>query len=147
MSHENKTFVLIAVTVILIAAGFFFLLSALWSTSAIIVSTDKQEYGKQDVLKIAVKNDSGESVCFSSCYPYLFEKKNGEWSLYDYSECQKSDVNVFCLPGHQSKFFEIDLPAIASGIHRLGLPVCLNCKSQDNFREDEMLHSNEFSIK
>ena len=39
------------------------------------VITDKSEYQLGGILKIKIENNSRKTVCFSSCYPYLFEKK------------------------------------------------------------------------
>ena len=44
-----------------------------------LIRTDKTEYQPGENLKIKIKNNFKEQICFSSCYPYLLEKKNGEW--------------------------------------------------------------------
>jgi len=116
-------------------------------TAPVLIKTDKTEYDKNSVLKIAIKNNLGENICFSSCYPYYIEKKDGGWESYSYSNCPQSDINDICLSAHQAKFFEINLSFITDGLHRLAIPACLNCKNKDTFKEDTKFYSNEFSVK
>lgn len=145
---ENKDLILLIVLITLVGAG-------LWwqerdhtlETVSVFVRTDRIEYNKNDALKVIIENNLGKSICFSSCYPYYLEKKNGGWESYSYSKCSKSDINDICLVGHQAKFFEIGLSFITEGIHRLAVPVCLNCKDRDSFREDNKFYSNEFKVK
>jgi hypothetical protein len=144
MDQKNTTLVLIVITSLLVAGGLFWTFS---QGGQITINTDKLEYEKEGVLKLAITNNSGKEVCFSSCYPYLLEKKNGEWSPYPYQECGKPDVNGTCLPAHQSKFFEINLPDVAAGLNRLSLAACLSCRDGDGFKTDQVFYSNEFSVK
>lgn len=113
----------------------------------VLLLTDKTEYEQDGTLKIAIKNDSGENICFSSCYPYYFEKKNSNFEPYSYPICQAPNLNQVCVEPNQSKFFETALPPLEAGFHRLAIPACVGCKIKDNFREDKKFYSNEFVIK
>lgn len=123
----------------------------------ILISTDKSEYergksiieyerGKSIIVKIV--NETNKNVCFSSCYPYYLEKKNGDWKSYLYDHCPKMDLIGNCIKPKSEKFFQIeDLSYAKEGLHRLAIPVCIGCNLVDNFKEDKRFYSNEFSIK
>lgn len=145
---ENRDLIILIILVILIGGGLT------WQegnyskeTSLVSIKTDKTDYEEQGTLKLAIKNNSWKNICFSSCYPYVLEKKNNGWLSYPYQSCSKPDVNQICLSAFQSKFFEIILPFLDKGTHRLAVPACLNCDNKDGFREDNKFYSNEFSIK
>jgi len=111
------------------------------------IVTDKTEYETGGILKVKIKNNFGENICFSSCYPYLLESKNEKWESYKYVECQRFDGNGHCLKAGELKAFELTLPQISDGSHRLAISVCIGCQSEDTFKEDMRFYSNEFSIK
>ena len=111
------------------------------------IVTDKTEYEPGGILKVKIKNNFGEQICFSSCYPYLLESKNEKWESYKYVECQKLNGNGHCMKAGELKAFELTLPQISDGSHRLAIPVCIGCKSEDTFRENKRFYSNEFKIK
>jgi len=113
----------------------------------ISIITDKAEYESGGILKVKIKNNFPKQICFSSCYPYLLESKNEEWESYKYVECQKFDGNGHCLKAGDLKAFELTLPEVSEGLHRLAIPVCIGCKSEDTFKEDMRFYSNEFKIK
>lgn len=145
---EKKDLIIIIILLVVIWGGLVWQERDQTANAApVSIKTDKSEYAKNDPLKIAIKNNLGESICFSSCYPYYWEKKDGGWKIYSYSQCDKSNINDICLTAHQAKFFEIDLSFLTAGIHRLVVPVCLDCKNKDGFREDNKFYSNEFLIK
>ena len=129
------------------------ILSLLWrwyfdaGAQKLSVSTDKTEYNSDGVLKVAVQNNSRRNICFSSCYPYYFEKKNSNFEPYSYRTCQAPNLNQVCVEPNQSKFFEIALPPVEAGLHRLAIPACVGCKIKNNFREDKKFYSNEFVVK
>ena len=114
----------------------------------VIVVTDKKEYKIAEPLKIKIENNLKETICFSSCYPYKFEKKNlnKEWEEYLYIKCEKEDIAKDCIEPQKIKTFEL-LPEKEKSFHRLHLSACIGCKSGEKFREDEIFYSNEFSIK
>ena len=111
------------------------------------IVTDKTEYEKGKTLRVKIKNNLWEHICFSSCYPYYLEKKNEKWESYQYVDCYDFDSNGKCISPGQTKAFELTLPGVPDGLHRLALPVCIDCKSEDSFREDKRFYSNEFTIK
>ena len=111
------------------------------------IVTDKAEYESGGILKVKIKNNFGEQICFSSCYPYYLEIKNEEWKSYKYVECQKLNGNGHCMKAGELKTFELTLPKVQEGLHRLAIPVCLVCQSEKEFKEDTRFYSNEFSIK
>jgi hypothetical protein len=111
------------------------------------VVTDTESYNKGDSLKIKIENNLNKSVCFSSCYPYYFEKKNGDWVDYDYMNCPNGDLPKDCIDSKNTKAFELVIPDIGEGIHRLALSACLGCNSEDSFKEDQKFYSNTFIVK
>ena len=113
----------------------------------VLIITDKTEYEAGGNLKVKIKNNFSKQICFSSCYPYLLEKKNEKWESYKYVECQKFNGNGHCLKAGQLKAFELTLPKVSEGLHRLAIPICIGCKSEDIFREDKRFYSNEFTVK
>ena len=111
------------------------------------VVTDTESYNKGDSLKIKIENNLNKSVCFSSCYPYYFEKKNGDWVDYDYMNCPNGDLPKDCIDSKNTKAFELVIPDLGEGIHRLALSACVGCNSEDSFEEDQKFYSNTFIIK
>lgn len=113
----------------------------------VLISTDKTEYGKAGTLTAKIKNGFNEQICFSSCYPYLLERKNENWDSYQYNNCSEPSGNGSCVGAKEEKNFELALPEVPGGLHRLSIPVCVNCKKEDSFKEDKKFYSNEFLIK
>ena len=111
------------------------------------IVTNIESYNKGDRLKIKIENNLNKSICFSSCYPYYFEKKNGDWVDYDYMNCPNGDLSEDCIDSKNVKAFELVIPNIEEGIHRLALSACIGCNFEDSFREDQKFYSNTFIIK
>lgn len=113
------------------------------------IITDKNEYALGAILRVKVENNSRESICFSSCYPYIFERKDGGWESYRYEDCPKEDLVETCVSPKQIKAFEITISSLLmeKGSHRLAIPTCIGCNFNDMFREDQKLYSNDFIIK
>lgn len=130
---------------ILIALGFSILKVSEYKRSVNVI-TDKTEYSNEDVLKVKIENGLKEKICFSSCYSYYFEKKNTGWESYNYPECLTENLSKECVDSKKVKAFEIKLPPLEKGTHRLAIPVCSECNVQEKFREDKWLYSNEFII-
>jgi len=145
-----KNFILILIIVFLILFVIIFWVA--WKGYQIqkrdlSIVTDKTEYESGGILKVKIKNNFGENICFSSCYPYLLENKNENWESYKYVECQKLNGNGHCMKAGELKAFELTLPQISDGSHRLAIPVCIGCKIEDTFKEDMRFYSNEFLIR
>jgi len=113
----------------------------------ISVVTDKSEYEKEGNLKLNIRNNSRENICFSSCYPYFLEKKETQWESYVYGICRQENVNDICIEPGQVKAFEMKLALANEGLHRLALPVCAGCKEGETFKESQRFYSNQFKIQ
>lgn len=111
------------------------------------VITDAGEYMAGDVLKVKIENNLKENICFSSCYPYNIEKKNGEWTSYRYENCPDSNLNKSCISPKQVRAFELVIPFIEKGFHRLGISACIACNVDEAFEESQKFYSNDFLIK
>lgn len=111
------------------------------------VLTDKKEYGVGEELKVKIENNSPESICFSSCYPYYIERKDGSWERYRYEDCPKEDMINNCIGANSVKAFELTVPKIVKGSHRLLVRACVNCGLNEAFKEDKHLFSNQFIVK
>ncbi len=136
------SFLLVFLTVILI---FYYKLS---NKKEIQIITDKNEYLAGEPLKIKIKNQTKKEICFSSCYPYYLERKEKEWKAYSYDACPYKDKAVYCLKPRLVKAFQISIPSkvIEKGIHRLAIPVCLNCQPNNDFKQEKWFYSNKFII-
>ncbi|HDL75097.1 MAG TPA: hypothetical protein ENH06_01835 [bacterium] len=146
MEKKKKIILVILIIVIILISLKFVLKNS--ETSKIIIITDKTEYNEGENLKLKIENQSGEVLCISSCYPYLFEKKEKEeWKYYKYKECQEQNLNQKCLDSNNVKAFEIPLSLIGDGGHRIAVPACIGCSFNQEFQEKERFYSNEFKIK
>ena len=145
---EKKKFLIIGVgiTILVIIILIALLLPQKGSVNII---TDKTEYKLGDILKVKIENNSGKTICFSSCYPYIFERKNGEWESYHYVDCLDKDVTKICVGPKKIKAFELSVPflLIEKESHRLAIPACIGCNFNEEFRENQKLYSNDFIIK
>jgi hypothetical protein len=114
----------------------------------VLISTDKGEYKKEESIIVEIENKTNKQICFSSCYPYYLEKKDGNWKSYLYDNCPKVDLTINCIKVKDKKFFQIeDLSYTQEGIHRLAIPLCVGCNLVENFKESKRVYSNEFLIK
>jgi hypothetical protein len=114
----------------------------------VLVITEKPVYSSNDVLKLAIKNVLPKNVCFSSCYPYYLEIKGEKWVKYDYYEqCSHLDIIETCIKPDYAKFYEISLPDLAPGLHRLRVPVAVNEKEGEAFSADRVYYSNDFIVR
>ena len=113
----------------------------------ILIATDKTEYEAGETLKVKIENKFQKQICFSTCYPYFLENKNENWKSYEYTECHEFNGNGHCIKAGDLKAFELTLPQNVKGSHRLAIPICIGCQSEDIFQEDKRFYSNEFTIK
>ena len=114
---------------------------------AINVLTDKEEYTLGENLRVKIDNNTRDKFCFSTCYPYFFEKKDGEWTSYEYAECPEQDMVDSCVNPKEVKAFELTIPPVEKGIHRLMIQACVGCISNELFKKEKELISNQFIIK
>jgi len=111
------------------------------------VITDKKEYAVGDSLRVKIKNTLEEEICFSACYPYYLERKDKDWKSYDYQSCSDEDTVDSCVEPEGVKAFELVLPQIEKGLHRLAIPACIGCKGKKNFKDEKWFYSNNFIVK
>ena len=111
------------------------------------VSTDKEEYSLGESLKVKIANNTRDNICFSTCYPYYFERKDNEWTGYEYEECPREDMVDSCVDPREVKAFELELPVMKKGLHRLLIQACIGCAGSELFRIEKELFSNPFMIK
>jgi hypothetical protein len=138
----------IVVGVIVIA-----ILSLLWvfgSPKRVEAITNKREYPAGTDLDISIQNNLGETICFSSCYPYFLQKSsdgNGDWRDYKYADCKAADVTSACIQNKEFKKFRLPLENADAGTNRLMIPVCLGCQVGQGFRQDQVIYSNSFQVR
>ena len=150
----NKSTGFIKEDLIIITAGvvlliIIFLVSYIFpkEKEGVAIILDNSNYSVGDKMKLKIENNSDSSICFSSCYPYYIEKMDGEWKKYNYQECQKENLVYSCIASNNKKAFEIDVPKINKGEHRIALPACMNCVLNDLFIENNIFYSDIFKIK
>lgn len=140
-----KKKIFIGILLILLLA--LILVFSLRSSQKVTVTTDKSEYDLGEVLRLTVRNNLTDSICFSPCSFGRFEIKKEEWQMYLYEECKKPDETERCIEPRQAKGFELIVSVAEPGLHRIVVPSCFNCQAGERFEEDERLYSNEFTIK
>lgn len=133
---------------LIILASFLIPVKPAKAPEEVKIITNTVSYKPGDILKLKVVNNLKNRICFSSCYPYYFEKKNGEeWIDYNYQECSNENLAYYCLDSQQAKGYELIIPAIKLGIHRLGLSACVGCNFEEKFQQNQEFYSNDFEIK
>ena len=140
--------ILIGILVVSALSSVLFLL-LFQKSGAAEISLNRTEYDSSGTLEVAVKNDFGQEICFSSCYPYLAEIRdgNGEWKEYVYQDCPETAVAADCVPPRDSKKFRVVLEDMPAGAHRLKIPFCLECAGGEVFQAEQALYSPVFEIK
>ncbi len=145
MNKENFLIIVVGVSVLIIIILLAIFLPR--NVESISIITDKINYSSGDSLKIKIENNSLKDICFSSCYPYYFEKKGDQWKDYKYQECSKQDIIETCINPGKVKAFEMEVPSLEEGSHRIVLPICTDCQTGRNFQENKRYYSNEIIIK
>lgn len=139
------------VSVFIVGVFFYYKTENNNNTSAEIVKafTEKIKYSQTDEIKVEIENKENKTICFSACYPYKIQVKNNNWNSYSYSECDKEDIVETCINPNQSKAFIIvsNEVFLKPAVHRLAIPVCIDCAIGEQFRVDKIIYSNEFEIK
>jgi len=142
---------LVVIILILIAGSIFW---SIWDhyyhamPQQVLIITEKPFYTSNTELSLAVKDILPNRICFSSCYPYFFERQDKEWVAYDYNnKCDHPDMIESCLEPDYAKFFSILLPSLDPGVHRILIPVAINREVGDFFHKDELYYSNDFIVK
>jgi len=145
VSRKKAAIILFSIAVILVGAALF----AFWFRNReVTIRLDAANYGKGEEMLITIKNNFWSSeICFSSCYPYFIQRKNGDWGEYKYKNCIFEDRIVKCLNPGETKTFRTSVPNLAPGIYRISLPFCRNCSLGTVFQEEERCNSDLFEIK
>jgi hypothetical protein len=148
---SKKDILIISVGLVLltgvIVVSYFFQGSSSSKDYSINIVTDKEEYSAGEILKVKIENNSDEKLCFSSCYPYFIQRNVTGWQDYRYEECEEENVAEKCVDPGQTKAFELTLPKVVAGNHRLLVPACVNCGINDLFKRTKELFSNKFTVK
>lgn len=142
MSKTIKTAIISIFLFIIIFLGYLYFRS----TPEVVLLTDKFEYIEGEYPKIKISNNTEETICFSSCYPFYLERKDKEWAKYEYNRCKKEDRADYCIEKEDSKTFEILTPYAETGIHRVHVSACLSCKPGQKFITEKDYYSNNFKI-
>ncbi len=149
MNAEKKDFLIIIAGLGLLALIIILaVIGGSWEKEVSVI-TDQNLYEIGAALKVKIENDSGEKICFSSCYPYYFEKKDEEWIGYDYEACPHDNLVEKCIGPEDIKAFELNIPPppLKKGVHRLVIPACIGCSFNETFKESQRFYSNEFIVK
>jgi len=143
MSDRNF-FLLLAITIVVLIV--IIVTNSYRHMEGVEILTDRTEYKIGDPLKVKIENKGDDKLCFSSCYPYYIEKKNGGWKSYNYIACSQDNKVERCIDPKEVKAFELTVPPIEKGEHRLAIPACVGCQIQEEFESDKWFYSNEFKI-
>lgn len=137
-----------ALLIFIFCGGAFLYFGAVDNGDAISIFTEKKRYSADEELRVEIKNDTEEKICFSSCYPYFMQADGGTWGNYPYAECEKENMAETCIDPGDLKAFAISLNRmfVRPTLHRLAIPACIGCALGDEFRVDKILYSNEFKI-
>lgn len=148
---DRKNIILSLILIVFIVFIFFRfsknLKEYLMASASFLITTEKTEYLVGDNLRLKIKNNYGKELCFSTCYPYFLERKDQNWQRYSYVECNKINIHNGCIRNNQEKAFELTLPKVQSGVHRLVVPLCADCDLDENFQPELNFYSNEFIVK
>ncbi len=147
MSKKDIIIIIIGLVVLAAIILISYFLPKEQTEEVINVLTDKQEYVLGENLKVKIANNTRDKFCFSSCYPYYFEKKDEEWISYQYQECPEEDMVDSCIQPKDVKAFELTIPPVEKGVHRLMIQACVGCQTNELFKKERELFSNQFIIK
>jgi hypothetical protein len=147
MSKKDIIIVIAGVAVLGALILISYLLPSQNGAESISVITDRKEYVLGDNLKVKISNNSNDKLCFSSCYPYYIEKKANDWQAYKYEDCPEQDKVDSCVGPEEVRAFELTLPPLEKGEHRLMIQACVGCQSNDLFIKNKELFSNQFIVK
>jgi len=149
MNNKDGLIIISGVLILtgIILTSYFLPARPVVSEGGIAIITDKEEYLPGDELKVKIENNSEDKVCFSSCYPYFIQKENGNWKDYRYEDCPEENLVEKCIEPKTVRAFELTIPQIPEGYHRLSIGACLNCQLNEVFKNTRELFSNKFIIK
>jgi len=149
----KKTVKIIRIILIAILAFIIFGIIGLilwknYQLKEIDIITDNTKYGRGDYLRVRIDNKKEDVICLSTRIPYYFQIKSGvSWQEYNYKNLGDQDLIIKCIDPGKFKIFELVVPSVESGIHRLSIPACISCNLGKAFREDKRFFSNMFIIE
>lgn len=145
MKNKKLLLIIIITAIIVLFASSFIYFELLGVTTKIAL--DKAEYRANEDGKVKITNGFSGKICFSSCYPFYFEKENdGAWQRREYIACEKDDLAEKCIDNNKIKAFMFAFPDLEAGNYRLAIPICSNCNENDKFSGSEWIHSDSFAI-
>ena len=153
MEKKDILLIISGVAILIVIAAIAYLMppensQKQWTAAeGVKILTDKGEYSPGEMLKVKIENNSEEKFCFSSCYPYYIQKKNGGWETYRYVDCPQEDVVDNCVAPKSIKAFELEVPPVSEGPHRLAISACLSCQIRELFKKEKSFFSNRFFVK
>ena len=115
----------------------------------VTITTDKTEYEQGEVIKLSVRNNLDESICFESCNTYCFQKKNVVWREYLMKMCEVNFITE-CINSSEIKEFKIKLSEVdfEKGVYKIAVPIYKGCQNKEfPCEESKRIYSNEFTIK
>jgi len=140
--------ILVIMVILVLVAIVLVIIGGPSESKEVKISIDKEDYKIEDALKVNIENNLDEKICFSSCYPYYIEEKDGEeWKSIPYSSCTADNLVEKCINSKETKTFESILPSIEAGVYRLAISVCTQCNIGETFKEEQWFYSDEFIIK
>lgn len=149
-SVNLKVFAYVFLILVFIAGVFIYIKmdNAGASKATIAAFTEKNTYSLNDELKVQINNDESQRICFSSCYPYVVQSRDGSWDNYPYPACESNNVADTCVEPGETKAFAISLGEmfLEPKMNRLALPACVGCALGEQFRVDKIIYTNEFQI-
>lgn len=143
---KKEDFLIIVIGLIILSVIILLSLFVPEKIESVDVITDNGNYVIGNKLKIKIQNNLEEKICFSSCYPYYIEKKNGHWSGYKYEKCRNENMAEDCIDPNSMKAFQFEIPLVEKGTHRVVLPICVGCTESNIFKEGRRFYSNNFNI-
>ncbi len=130
---------------VFVSLGFILVLA--FEKQTLIVSLSKENYNNKEEIEIKIKNYFfTKELCFSTCRPYLLEKKEEVWYGYHYSDCAFPDKIEKCIKPLETKTFHLFLPDLPPSTYRLVIPVCNDCYFAQIFQETLRFYSKAFEI-
>ena len=152
MATKAKKIIRIFVVIIFVIGIFGIIEWIIWESyqnHEVLIVTDSIKYQLEGALRVRIENNSEDLFCFSSQIPYYLErKKELAWISYKYAEVleERRDLIIRCVDSKKVKAFKLYLFG-GEGVHRLTIPMCVNCKIGDEFKRDKVFYSNSFLVK
>ena len=155
MSRNNLIITLIVIVILIALASVTIIFLPRVPQSAELeeiratIVTEQNDYKMDENGRVKITNDSTKKLCFSSCFPYVLEvKREKGFEGYSYSDfvCETPDLAGECVNSGETKMFEFPFTLANEGVHRIGVRLCMDCVEKGEFKEEDMIYSNEFNL-